>query len=288
MNEARAVRILDNEVLSCSRQQLIKRLAFYPDRYVGVFRATNPKVKLIQNLLTSHEVLFGKALEVLMHEMIADWGFAYYSNLSVKNDKTRLAFDHLFSKDNRLFMVEQKMRDDHDSTKKRGQIENFDLKIRYLLSEFDGNLTAIMFFIDPALTKNKTFYAHRISSLTNKYGADIFLLYGKEFFDFFGYSKTWIELTQWLSVWKNTLPDVPEIDFDQTPRKSFEELKVIPSNIWKKLIETKPLWEDGIIRELFSNGSTFRMLFNHFSQLDQPGYNDVSNSLLIRINEYYY
>lgn len=288
MNEDRAIEILENEVLSSSRQQMIRRLAFYPDRYVGVFRATNPKVKLIQNLLTSHEVLFGRALEVLIREIITDWGFTNYSNLSINNDRTTLAFDHLFTKENRLYMVEQKVRDDHDSTKKRGQIDNFKLKIGYLLPDFKGNLTAIMFFIDPALTKNRTFYSNEISQLTYKYDAEIKLLYGKEFFDYFGYLNTWTELTQWLSVWKNTLPDVPEIDFDQAPRKSFEELKLIPSNIWKKLIETKILWEDGIIRELFSNGSTFRMLFNYFSQLDQTSYYDVSNSLLIRINKYYY
>ena len=56
-------------------------------------------------------------------------------------------------------MIEQKMRDDHDSTKKRGQFENFLKKVSYLKEKFPNKeIEAGMWFVDNSLVKNKKYY----------------------------------------------------------------------------------------------------------------------------------
>ena len=49
---------------------LITKISANPDRYIGLFRPTKPKTKLIQNITQSHEIRFGDALEVIFEEYL--------------------------------------------------------------------------------------------------------------------------------------------------------------------------------------------------------------------------
>ncbi|GAA7762346.1 hypothetical protein JP0169_14870 [Helicobacter pylori] len=49
-----------------------------PERYLGIFRPTKPKTKLLQNLLTSHEIKFGDAFEYLIEEYLKEHNFRLY------------------------------------------------------------------------------------------------------------------------------------------------------------------------------------------------------------------
>lgn len=53
-----------------------------PERYTGLFRITNAKTKLIQNLTQSCEIKFGNFLEDIFTCLIADMG---YENLEKNN-----------------------------------------------------------------------------------------------------------------------------------------------------------------------------------------------------------
>ena len=62
-------------------------------------------------------------------------------------------------------MIEQKIRDDHDSTKKRGQFVNFVKKIKYLKQEYPTNkISASMWFVDNSLMKNKRYYLNMMET----------------------------------------------------------------------------------------------------------------------------
>ncbi|GAA8090200.1 hypothetical protein BTM474_02610 [Helicobacter pylori] len=89
---------------------------------MGIFRPTKPKTKLLQNLLTSHEIKFGDAFEYLIEEYLKEHNFLllYKKILYYNKDKIELLkLDQFAKKDNTYYFIEQKMRDDHDSTKKR-------------------------------------------------------------------------------------------------------------------------------------------------------------------------
>ena len=109
--------------------EILETVLKNPKRYIGLFRVSNAKTKLIQNITQSCEIKFGDFIEEILTIYIADMG---YENLEKKLEfqNNKLSFDQLFCDKNTIFLIEQKIRDDHDSTKKRGQYANFINKIR--------------------------------------------------------------------------------------------------------------------------------------------------------------
>jgi hypothetical protein len=114
------------------------------------------------------------------------------------------------------------------------------------------------------------------------------LFYGQEFFDYINHSDFWTALISWIKEWTDSLPNIPEINFDLSPNSSFEEIKTLEPKYWRKLLENETVWKDGIIRVLFVNGTTLKMLFSYFSQQESPVYHDLAKALLEKINKYYY
>ena len=80
-----------------------------------------------------------------------------YKNLEKKLEfqNNKLSFDQLFCDKNTIFLIEQKIRDDHDSTKKRGQYANFINKIRAIKNTYKNkkiDLTEILAITHATLT----------------------------------------------------------------------------------------------------------------------------------------
>ena len=82
-----------------------------PRRYTGIFRVSNAKTKLIQNVTQSREIKFGDFMEDVITCYIAEMG---YENLD-KKISDNLEADQLFTDGNTIYLIEQKMRDDHDN-----------------------------------------------------------------------------------------------------------------------------------------------------------------------------
>jgi len=55
--------ILNKTIFEKTKVDLLEKIAEYPNRYIGLFRPTKPKAKILQNLLQSHEIRFGDAFE---------------------------------------------------------------------------------------------------------------------------------------------------------------------------------------------------------------------------------
>jgi len=282
------VKIFNDHIFEGEKCNLIKKLASSPERYVGVFRPTKPRAKLVQNLFQSHEIRFGDAIEYLLRKIIAEIGFINLDRYIAVDDKNSLSIDQYFTNEQKYYFVEQKIRDDHDSTKKHGQIRNFEAKLDLLYKMHQNNLIGIMYFIDPALSKNRNFYVKELERLKDIYRIDLFLFYGQDFFEYIKHPNLWEELIEWIKQWKTSLPDFPDIDFDLTPAESFEEIKTLKPLYWKKLIANESIWQSGIIHELFGNGTTLKLLFGFFSQQQTTEYQNLAHSLLERINTYYY
>ena len=126
-----------------------------PRRYTGIFRVSNAETKLLQNVTQSREIKFGDFMEDLITFYINAIG---YENLD-KNMSSALRADQLFRREKVIYLIEQKIRDDHDSTKKKGQYNNFREKYLFLKSKYqDCIINAVMWFIDDGLKKNRKYY----------------------------------------------------------------------------------------------------------------------------------
>jgi len=237
MNYNEFKEILNQKIFNETKADLIRKIADYPDRYIGLFRPTKPKGKIIQNLTQSAEIKFGDAFEVIIEKYFNEYGFKSLDKIYKKEGKKVLNLDQLFIKDKKIVFIEQKIRDDHDSTKKRGQIDNFIQKIEILQNKYPNlDIEAIFYFIDNGLKKNKNFYQEKIEEIKNDYGIECYLFYSEELFERYNIY-IWDEIINYLKKWKQEIPELPEIDFDKDIDKNFEEIKKVELEKFRKIFK---------------------------------------------------
>lgn len=138
-------------------KRALKALSDKPERIVGFLRFQGVKQKLVQFLTQSFEIKTGDMLEEFFTSL---FGF-YYTNLA--KNVNGLKCDQLFQKNENeittIYLIEQKIRDDHDSTKKNGQVKNFENKITALRAIYPNALIrGYEWFIDDSFQKYPDFY----------------------------------------------------------------------------------------------------------------------------------
>lgn len=273
---------LNARLFKDSYSDLIKKIAENSERYIGLFRPTKPKTKLIQNITQSHEIRFGDALEFIFEKYFEKIGFEMHNKRIFFNEK-ELNIDLLFSEGNILYMIEQKVRDDHDSTKKVGQFNNFENKycaLSLLYKNF--RIIPIMWFIDDSLKKNQNFYLHEIQKLKSDYKCDSYLCYGEELF-YYGFKgfdiAVWQEVLDYLEKWKKDLPDMPEINFDKNANDVFDEIKDLSPTIYRKLLTNQNILEQ-IFPIIFPEKKVLQLLYHYFKQKDGEIYKTLSKYIL--------
>ncbi len=278
--------ILNSEIFDNSKVDLIQKISQNPDRYIGLFRPTKPRAKILQNLLQSNEIRFGDALEKLFEEYFSELGYQNLDKVIENHNENRreyLDLDQLFTDKKYVYFVEQKVRDDHDSTKKRGQMQNFEDKIILLLKKYDETqIKSYTYFIDPSLIKNKNFYVDEIKKIGEDYNVNSKLCYGKEFWEDIGHGEIWEELLLYLKKWKEEIPDMPSINFDENAEDSFEEIKNIKTSIYRKLFSNVDICKE-ILPILFPQNKTLRLLKDYFSGLGRE--NTIYRKLAEKIED---
>ena len=229
----------------------------------------------------------GGAFEEIIEKVLSELGLIILDKNLISENGEVLSLDQYFTDGKKYYFIEQKIRDDHDSTKKRGQIINFEAKLNILQNKHKGELNGIIYFIDPELSKNKNFYIERIKYLEKFYNVKLYLFYGKELFEFLEHPEIWDTILIWLRQWKESLQELPEINFDNNPKKNFDEIKDLEIRRWRQLFENNKLWEEGIIKALFREGQTLRLLLEFFNQQSDNSYSELGTMLKERIDKYY-
>lgn len=239
--------------------ELLVTVVKNPNRYTGIFRLSNAKTKLIQNVTQSQEIKFGDFMEDIVTEYIAAMG---YNNLnkSIGNDEegNALSADQVFMKGNTVYLIEQKIRDDHDSTKKKGQYDNFRKKYALLKRKYPKyNINATMWFIDNTFAKNRKYYTEESKRKVPK-GVNIHIFYGGELFDkLFKEPDVWKEICTHLKKNKkeraNEVINIPDFDTSDEVKAAIRKLKTKKPKLYKKLISDKPEYIQ-LRNELFPSG----------------------------------
>jgi hypothetical protein len=280
--------VLNKHIFYGNKRELLVRLASNPERFIGLFRPSKPSTKILQHLLQSYEIRMGDAFEEIIGLVIQGQGYILLDkNIQGENNEL-LRLDQYFTDGKKYYFIEQKIRDDHDSTKKRGQMQNFEKKLKALYREHGTNLVGIMYFIDPDFSKNKNYYQEKIRALRGEYEqVELHLFYGKQLFEYLGIADFWDEMLRWLKKWKEDLPEIPETNFDANPYESFMEIKDINVRIWQKIISNDKLWEEGIIKALFRTGDTLNLIHKEFSKMEGKVYKRLASDLNEKLVKYY-
>lgn len=273
--------LLNKKLFENSYSNLLWKIAESPDRYVGIFRPTKPKTKLIQNITQSHEIRFGDALEYLFEKYFEAEGFNLLPKRIRNIEEKEYDIDQLFAKGNTIFMIEQKVRDDHDSTKKVGQFNNFENKYYELTKKYPNyEIIPIMWFIDNSLRKNRKYYLSEMQKMATDYGCKNHLFYGDEIFGKRGgisdfNLEIWTEMLYYLENWKNTLPDMPEINFDLKSDVVFNEIKNLPPIVFRKIFNNKDVIQQ-IFPIIFPTGETLDLLKVYFQNKEEKIYKTLA------------
>lgn len=276
--------IFNETIFEKSKADLLEKIASSPSCYIGLFRPTKPKVKILQNLLQSHEIRFGEAFEHAIEKYLRIKGCEILPKRFTNGDGDVLNIDQCFRKDGKVYFIEQKVRDDHDSTKKRGQILNFEKKLDIMLSEYaEEELIGIFYFIDPDLVKNKNFYAAELKKMTTDYNVETQIFYGKPLFEYLSYSDIWDEVLTYLVEWKKEIPDLPEINFDLDAQHTFEEIKDLKPLVFRKLLTNDEIFKE-IILTLFPEKKTLKLLYEYYSAKPETIYKTIAHNLAERIS----
>ena len=238
--------------------ELLKNVIDNPNRYTGIFRLSNAKTKLIQNVTQSREIKFGDFMEEIITIYIDKMG---YENLNKRigtdENGDSLNADQVFLGGDTVYLIEQKIRDDHDSTKKRGQYANFKKKFSLLERKYPNKkINATMWFIDGGLVKNKNYYI----SESNKDITDnrqLNILYGDALFSFlFDRLDIWDEIVSYLQKNKQERSDeiltIPDFDTSNEMLIALRRLKAVDPKRYNKLISNKPAYIQ-LRAELFTN-----------------------------------
>ena len=80
----------------------------------------------------------------------------------------------------------------------------------------------------------------------------------------------------YLEQWKNTLPDMPEINFDINARNVFEEIKNLQPIVFRKLFNNKDIIEQ-IFPIIFPEGKVLKLLHDYFMEKNEPIYKTLSS-----------
>jgi len=276
-------KIFNETIFEKSKADLLEKISSSPSRYIGLFRPTKPKAKILQNLLQSHEIRFGDAFELVIEQYLMIKGCEILQKRFTNENGDVLNIDQCFRKEGKIYFIEQKVRDDHDSTKKRGQIENFEKKLDIMLTEYsEKELIGIFYFIDPDLVKNKNFYVAELQKMTNDYNVETQIFYGKSLFEYLGYSDIWTEILHYLEIWKREIPDLPEINFDLDAQHTFNEIKNIKPLVFRKLFENEEIFKE-IVLTLFPNKTTLKLLHEYFLTKQETIYKTLAYNLSKRI-----
>ncbi|WP_300450532.1 HpyAIV family type II restriction enzyme [uncultured Helicobacter sp.] len=216
-----------------------------PKRYTGIFRITNAKTKLIQNTTQSCEIKFGDFIEEILTEYIAIMGYEDLNkNIGIDEDNNHLNADQAFKKDDNIYLIEQKIRDDHDSTKKREQYSNLIKKIKCLKQNFpQQKIKACMWFSDESLKKSKKFYNEQIDNNTDDM-VELYIFYGRELFKiFFERTDIWDEIVRYLKKHKQErskeILNVPDFDTSSEIKTALLQIKHNNLTLIKNLLSSR-------------------------------------------------
>lgn len=264
--------ILNAAIFTGSKAKLLESIARDPQRFIGLFRPTTPRVKLQQNILQSREIRMGDALEKIVRCYLQENGCMILGG-DIQIAGKRKNIDLHFRQGDDVFVIEQKVRDDHDSTKKSGQIRDFLSKLENSISENGAKRTrGGIFFVDPSLSKNKGYYRQELANFAGKHdGLRVRLWYGGEFFaDILGDEKVWEEILSYLAKWKEGIPNFPDVNFDADPKSSFGEIQNIPPGVFMKIFNNEEVRSE-ILPVLFPSGEVLEKLRLHMNSMGVRG-----------------
>ena len=85
-------------------------------------------------------------------------------------------------------------------------------------------------------------------------------------------------MLDYLEKWKDALPDMPEINFDNNAKIVFKEIKDLNPNIYRKLLNNDEILKQ-IFPIIFPTNTVLGLLHDYFRSKEEPIYQTLANKL---------
>ncbi len=127
------------------------------------------------------------------------------------------------------------------------------------------------------MNKNQNYYKEKLQKLSADYGVPLSLCYGKELFEKLNIPQVWDEVLKHLARWREILPDLPSLNFDENPLESFKEIKDLAPSVYRKLLDNDEIFN--LVLILFPEQKVLKMLVEHFRQQNKTIYQQLASKL---------
>lgn len=235
--------------------RLLRTIADEWGRIGGAYQVGTPKQNLEHNILVSLKIAFGNVCESLVSDILVRQASHIPLEASIVSSSSgdALSLDgHFRSPDSGEYFAEIKMRDDHDSTKRRGQWNNFfDKLVTLNEGQPEKPVIGYMYFIDDeAGHKNQKYYEERMEECRNA-GYSVHLIYGKDFYDTVGYSEGREILEQGIRRLKERKSQAKNGGGNLVDHERFVKAgKELTPRQWGKILSNDELWQSGIMQSI--------------------------------------
>ncbi len=127
------------------------------------------------------------------------------------------------------------------------------------------------------MNKNQNYYKEELQKLSADYGVPLSLCYGKGLFEKLNIPQIWDEVLNHLARWRETLLDLPSLNFDENPLESFKEIKDLAPSVYRKLLDNDEIFN--LVLILFPEQKVLKMLVEHFRQQNKTIYQQLMSKL---------
>ena len=295
INKKEYAQIINNHIYKNNYKKFIEKIADDPNFINGDFVPLTIEEKMKYNRMHSTIIKFGDSMEELLtvyiEKIFKDSGNYKKLNKKIKKSESMsgksFSIDQLFKLNDKIYLIEQKIGDGHDSTKKRGQFDNFETKYIEIQNKYtDVEIIPIMWFMDDKVKKNENYYLERMEKMKNKYKkCNPKLCYGKELFD----NKkgiadlpdeAWNEIMSNLKIWKTSYKSF-DLDLDKSVSEHIDEIKSIKPEVFIRIFNIKEVVDD-ILPAIFPTGGALEQ----YAEFLKVKYKDKYNDLINEINKY--
>ncbi|GAA7911394.1 hypothetical protein VN0861_00600 [Helicobacter pylori] len=132
------------------------------------------------------------------------------------------------------------------------------------------------------MNKNQNYYKEELQKLSVGYGVPLSLCYGKELFENLNILQVWDEVLNHLVRWRETLPDLPSLNFDENPLESFKEIKDLAPSVYRKLLDNDEIFN--LVLILFPEQKVLKRLAGYFRQQNKTIYQQLASKLEERLS----
>lgn len=278
-------KIMNEYVPSDFIESTIKKLADTPERLIGVLHANTFELGSITSFGYSRNNSFGNAIEGVFKEIVRSNGWTaeptkyvlseYHLNTPLPPGKKSLAVDQVFSHGNTIVFIEQKIRDDHDTSKWRGQWDNFSLKLSALTEIYsEKRVVGVMWMIDDNFRRNEINYQRMIDGLDNDLRSNAILCYGESIDNVFnnidGQKQAYFrKFFDFLVQWHNENVKVPEMNFDKFPYDSIRAFEKLNERQALNFFGNPDITEQ-VFPIIFPNRQTLKIYLMILKKIEKP------------------